>query len=103
MVSQSAAWFSITASEAIPSITGDVSLAGIGSYIALVLTDSNIIAIFFYALVAININIVLFDQLLFRPLVKWSEKFKYEYINNKTTDNPWIYRSYKKSQLVNAI
>lgn len=103
MVSQSAAWFAITASEAIPTITGDVSLPGIGSYIALGLTDSNIIAIFFYALVAIIINIVLFDQLLFRPLVKWSEKFKYESINNKTTDNPWLYRSYKKSQLVNAI
>ncbi|MDE5014875.1 metal ABC transporter permease, partial [Francisella tularensis subsp. holarctica] len=55
------------------------------------------------ALVAIIINIVLFDQLLFRPLVKWSEKFKYESINNKTTDNPCLYRSYKKSQLVNAI
>ncbi|BCL53803.1 ABC transporter permease [Francisella tularensis subsp. holarctica] len=103
MVSQSAAWFAITASEAIPTITGDVSLPGIGSYIALGLTDSNIIAIFFYALVAIIINIVLFDQLLFRPLVKWSEKFKYESINNKTTDNPWLYRSYKKFQLVNAI
>lgn len=102
MVSQSAAWFAITASEAIPTITGDVSLPGIGSYIALALTDSNIIAIF-YALAAIIINIVLFDQLLFRPLVKWSEKFKYESINNKTTDNPWLYRSYKKSQLVNAI
>ncbi|MBK2109558.1 ABC transporter permease subunit [Francisella tularensis] len=102
MVSQSAAWFAITASEAIPTITGDVSLPGIGSYIALALTDSNIIAIF-YALAAIIINIVLFDQLLFRPLVKWSEKFKYESINNKTTDNPWLYRSYKKSQFVNAI
>ncbi|MDE4986388.1 metal ABC transporter permease, partial [Francisella tularensis subsp. holarctica] len=63
----------------------------------------NIIAIFLYALVAIIINIVLFDQLLFRTLVKWSEKFKYESINNKTTDNPWLYLSYKKSQLVNPI
>ncbi|MDE4963640.1 metal ABC transporter permease, partial [Francisella tularensis subsp. holarctica] len=26
-----------------------------------------------------------------------------ESINNKTTDNPWLYRSYKKSQLVNDI
>lgn len=93
MVSQSAAWF---------AITGDVSLPGIGSYIALALTDSNITAIL-YALVAIIINIALFDQLLFRPLVKWSEKFKYESINNKTTDSPWLYRSYKKSQFVNAI
>ncbi|MDE4940684.1 metal ABC transporter permease, partial [Francisella tularensis subsp. holarctica] len=56
-VSQSAAWFAITASEAIPTITGDGSLPGIGSYIALGLTDSNIIAILFYALVAIIINI----------------------------------------------
>ncbi|AEI35075.1 ABC transporter permease subunit [Francisella salina] len=102
MVSQSAAWFAITASEAIPTITGDVSLPGIGSYIVLALTDSNITAIL-YALVAIIINIALFDQLLFRPLVKWSEKFKYESINNKTTDSPWLYRSYKKSQLVNTI
>ncbi|MDE5037825.1 metal ABC transporter permease, partial [Francisella tularensis subsp. holarctica] len=53
--------------------------------------------------VAITLNIVQFYQLHFRPLVKWSEKFKYEPIKTKTTDNRWLYRSYKKSQLVNAI
>ena len=31
IVSQSAAWFAITASEAIPIVTGDINLPGIGS------------------------------------------------------------------------
>lgn len=102
MVSQSAAWFAITASETIPTVTGDINLPGIGSYIGLALTDSNIAAIL-YALIAIIINIVLFDQLLFRPLVKWSEKFKYESINHKSSDSPWLYHSYNKSKIINYL
>ncbi|MFV9972161.1 MAG: hypothetical protein AB8V06_03670 [Francisella endosymbiont of Hyalomma asiaticum] len=31
MVSQSAAWFAITANETIPTVTGDINLPGIGS------------------------------------------------------------------------
>ncbi|AXA34221.1 ABC transporter permease subunit [Francisella adeliensis] len=99
MVSQSAAWFAITASEAIPVATNNINLPGVGSYIATALESSNIIAIL-YALLAIIINIILFDQIFFRPLIKWSEKFKYESIKTRSSSNPWLYRSYKKSRLV---
>lgn len=90
MVSQSAAWFAITASEAIPVATGDVNLPGVGSYIAVALQNSDTYAIL-YALTAIVLNIILLDQVIFRPLVKWSEKFKYESLNNRNASKPWLY------------
>ncbi len=90
MVSQSAAWFALVATEAIPVGGKDVMLPGVGSYISLALTDGNVTAIL-YALVAIVLCIVLFDQLLFRPCVKYAERFKYEQIEQKSVQSSWMY------------
>ena len=35
-----------------------------------------------YAIVAMLIVILIYDQLLFRPLVAWAEKFKAEQVRN---------------------
>ncbi|WP_407920626.1 ABC transporter permease subunit [Facilibium subflavum] len=90
MVSQSAAWFALVATEAIPVGTKTVMLPGVGAYISIALEHANITAIF-YALIAIILSIVFFDQLLFRPLVRWSKKFKYEQINVATEHHSWMY------------
>ncbi len=52
-------------------------LPGIGSYVALALEKRDIAAVG-YAIVAMLVVILLYDQLLFRPLVAWSAKFRFE-------------------------
>lgn len=84
MVSQSAAWFALVATEAIPFHGGTIYLPGVGSYIQLALQQANYTAVV-EAIIALVLNIVILDQLVFRPAVRWSEKFKFErHKNNKT-------------------
>lgn len=93
MVSQSAAWFALVASEAIPVGDRSVELPGVGSYIAEALAQQNVPAIL-YAIVALAANIVLLDQLVFRPLVRYTARFKYEDVTaSRPFGNPWFYNS----------
>ncbi|WP_299009917.1 ABC transporter permease subunit [uncultured Shewanella sp.] len=100
MVSQSAAWFAIVATEALPLGNKTIMLPGIGSYIQTALVNSDIKAICL-AIIAIIINITLFDQFLFRPLVKWSEKFKYEDITSTAPSTSWFYHLLTHSFIAN--
>lgn len=75
MMSMSGSWFFITVSEAFPIGSHDIALPGIGSYIAMAVAQANSLAIV-YALITMLVVIFLYDQILFRPLVYWSEKFK---------------------------
>lgn len=77
MMSLSASWFFVTASEAITVNNQSILLPGIGSYIGVAISKQNTHALF-YAIIAMLIIILLYDQLLFRPLIAWSEKFKAE-------------------------
>lgn len=75
MVSLSASWFFVVASEAFSIANQQISLPGIGSYISYATLTSNYHAIG-YAIFAMLLVIILYDQLIFRPLMVWSEKFK---------------------------
>lgn len=74
MISMSASWFFVVAAEAISVSHQTISLPGIGSYIAVAIKQSNLQAVV-YAILAMFIVILIYDQLLFRPLVQWAEKF----------------------------
>lgn len=74
MMSMSGGWFFIVASEAITVANQDITLPGIGSYIALAITDENWSAIA-YAILATFLVILIYDQFFFRPLVAWAQKF----------------------------
>ena len=75
MVSMSGGWFFIVASEAISVANQNITLPGIGSYIAVAILSKNTHAIG-DAIATMLILILLYDQLFFRPLISWSEKFR---------------------------
>ncbi len=75
MASMSAGWFFVVASEAITVANQQILLPGIGSYIATAIHAADLQAIS-YAIIAMLVVILIYDQLLFRPLVAWAEKFK---------------------------
>jgi NitT/TauT family transport system permease protein len=64
-------------------------LPGVGSYIAQAIDQRNLTAVGYAVLVMFAV-ILLYDQLLFRPLVAWSAKFKSEEISGDEPDRPWF-------------
>ena len=82
MMSMSGSWFFIVASEAISVNNQKILLPGIGSYISVAIQHMDKSALI-YAIITMFIVILLYDQLLFRPLVAWSEKFKADNTTNE--------------------
>ena len=77
MISMSASWFMIVTSEAININNQSILLPGIGSYIyTAILLESKVSVL--YAIIAMIIVIILYNRIIFGPLLNWSEKFKIE-------------------------
>src|SRR6185369_7327960 len=74
MMSMSGGWFFVVAAEAISVGNNTVSLPGIGTYIALAIQQRNLGAIG-WAILTMLVVILIYDQLLFRPLVVWVDRF----------------------------
>lgn len=89
MMSMSGSWVFLVASEAISVANKNITLPGIGSYIDLAIQHKDMHAIGF-VIVAVFIVIALYDQLFFRPLVAWSEKFKTEEAFDGEEASSWV-------------
>ena len=89
MMSVSAGWFFVVASEAITVSGQTILLPGVGSYIATAIAERDLGAIG-YALLAMLIVILLYDQLLFRPLLAWSRKFRGDTDTEEYDFRPWF-------------
>ncbi|MCD6038982.1 MAG: gbuB [Gammaproteobacteria bacterium] len=90
MMSMSAGWFFVVASEAISVSNQHILLPGIGSYITVAIASANMHAIF-YAIFTMFMVILIYDQFLFRPLVAWAEKFKTEQVAEDTKEaHSWV-------------
>ncbi len=77
MMSMSGGWFFVVASESISVGHTSVALPGIGSYIALAIEQRNLRAVG-WAIATMLVVILLFDQILFRPLVAWVDRLRFE-------------------------
>ncbi len=101
MMSVSGGWFFVVASEAITVSDQTVSLPGVGSYIATAIGQRNLVAVG-YAVGAMLIVILAYDQLFFRPLLSWSSKFKSETDPGLEPDRPWFLTMLQKAGLARA-
>ena len=99
MMSMSGGWFFVVASEAISVGDNTWKLPGIGSYVALALERRDIAAVL-YAIVAMLLVILAYDQLLFRPLVAWSTKFRFETTAGATATDPWMLKLIRRTRLL---
>ncbi len=99
MMSMSGGWFFVVASEAVS--VGDTTwkLPGIGSYVALALERRDITAVG-YAIVAMLVVILAYDQLLFRPLVAWSAKFRFEMTAQVEAEDPWMLKLLRRTRFL---
>ncbi|WP_298281000.1 ABC transporter permease subunit [Acidocella sp.] len=98
MLSMSGGWFFVVASEAVTVGNTTFTLPGIGSYVATALAEKNLPAIF-YAILTMFVVILLYDQLLFRPLVAWSAKFRFETTATSSGPEPWMLKVLRRTAL----
>src|ERR1700733_1343451 len=81
MVSVAGGWFFLMACEMFVLGTRDFRLPGLGSYLQTAAGTGNYTAITWGLLTMIAI-IVATDQLIWRPIIAWSDKFKFEQVES---------------------
>ena len=97
MMSMSGGWFFVVASEAISVGTIQIALPGIGSYVALAITKRDLAAVG-WAIVAMTLTILVYDQLLFRPLVAWADKFRFEQTAAQIVPKSWLLDLFRQTR-----
>src|ERR1700744_3953070 len=102
MMSMSGGWFFVVASEAITVGNTTVTLPGIGSYVALGIEKKDLPAIA-YALLAMFLVIIAYDQLLFRPVVAWADKFRFEQPSSGNAPPSWMLDLFRRTRALRAL
>jgi NitT/TauT family transport system permease protein len=102
MMSVSGGWFFVVASEAITVSGQSIMLPGIGSYIATAINERDLGAIG-YAVLVMLVVIILYDQLLFRPLLAWSQKFKGDPGADDDYVRPWFLIVMQRAQFFDLL
>src|SRR5471032_2746514 len=102
MMSMSGGWFFVTVSEAISVGKTNIALPGIGSWIAVAIAQKNLPAIF-EAIGAMLVVILIYDQLLFRPLVAWADRFRVSSEPSEDVPQSWALTVYRRSKLLDLL
>src|SRR5208337_5336249 len=99
MMSFGGGWFFVAQSEAISVMNKNIKLPGLGSYMQAAV-DAGDTRAAVYAIIAMIITIVTIDQLLWRPLVAWAEKFKLEQTEGKDNPTSWVLDLLQRSYIL---
>ncbi len=99
MMSMSGSWVFLVASEAMSVANQNITLPGIGSYIDLAIRQQNVPAMWWVTL-AVFLVIVIYDQLMFRPLVAWSEKFTAEDAADEVVPQSWVLDLFQRARFL---
>ncbi|WP_428717408.1 ABC transporter permease [Undibacterium curvum] len=102
MMSMSGGWFFLVAAEAISVAGQDIRLPGIGSYIAVAIDARDGTAIV-WAILAMMTGILVYDQLFFRPLLAWADKFRFEENPGEIPPDSWVLRWMRNSHWVRRL
>jgi NitT/TauT family transport system permease protein len=99
MMSMSGSWFFVVASEAISVGNTTVTLPGVGSYIALAIEHQDLKAVA-WAIATMLVVILIYDQILFRPLVAWADRFRFEQEAGLAAPRSWVFDVLRQSRIV---
>jgi len=102
MMSMSGSWFFVVASEAISVGNTTVTLPGVGSYIALAIQQQNLRAVG-WAIGTMLVVILIYDQVLFRPLVAWADRFRFEQEPGVVAPHSWVLDILRRSRIVDRL
>jgi NitT/TauT family transport system permease protein len=99
MISVAAAWFYLIACEMFVLKNRDFRLPGLGSYLQTAANASNTGAMI-WGLAAMIGVIVAMDQLIWRPIIAWAEKFKFEQVESAHAQHSPVLDLLRSSRLV---
>jgi NitT/TauT family transport system permease protein len=102
MMSMSGGWFFLVFSEAITVGHTTVALPGVGSYIALAIHQRSLSAIG-WAIAAMFVVILVFDQLIFRPLTASADWFRLDQEAGFTTSRSWALTMMRRSRFLGLV
>jgi len=102
MMSMSGSWFFVVASEAISVGNTTVTLPGVGSYIALAIERRDLAAVC-WAIGTMLVVILIYDQVLFRPLVAWADRFRFEQEPGVEAPESWAFDVMRRSRIIARI
>ena len=102
MMSMSGGWFFVVASEAITVGDTTVTLPGIGSWLSLAIARQDMKAVAI-GVGAMAVVIVLYDQLVFRPIVAWADKFRFEQTASAERPGSWLYDLVRRTRWLRAL
>lgn len=102
MMSMAGGWFFLTVNEAFTLGNRDYRLPGIGSYMNEAINAGKI-GPMVAAIISMVIMIVLVDQVLWRPIVVWAQRFKMEDSADADKPQSWVMNLVAKSRLYQAI
>ena len=98
MMSFGGGWFFVAASEAISVLNQSYTLPGIGSYVTTAVEAQDINALLL-ALATMAVIIILVDQLFWRPLVAWGDRFKLEHSASAEVPHSWVLDIFRSARL----
>lgn len=98
MMSFGGGWFFVAQSEAISVMNKDIKLPGLGSYMASAIEKGDHHAALL-AVAAMLFLILLSDQLIWRPLLVWADKFKMELTESRLAPTSWVYKLLRRTYL----
>ena len=102
MMSMSGSWFFVVASEAISVGNTTVTLPGVGSYIALAIEHRDLAAVC-WAIGTMLVVILIYDQVLFRPLVAWADRFRFEQEPGVPPPQSWAFDVLRRSRIIERL
>jgi len=98
MMSWAGGWFFLMAAEIFTVGSKDFRLPGLGAYLSKAASQSNYTAIAL-GIGTLILTVVILDQLIWRPLLAWADRFKVEMIENDNPPGSWFYDLIKNSFL----
>ena len=99
MMSMAGGWFFLTVCESFRLKGQDYRLPGIGSYVSVAVEKKDFGAMA-WAILAMVIMIVMLDQLLWRPVVVWAQKFRLEEGASGPAETSWFLHWLRRSRIV---
>jgi len=99
MMSVAGGWFFLMACEMFVLGNRDLRLPGLGSYLQTAASAGNTRAILWGLVVLVTV-IVLTDQLVWRPIIAWAEKFKFEQVEATEIPRSPVLELLRRSKLL---
>ena len=99
MLSMAGGWFFLMINEAFRLGDRDFRLPGIGSYMSVAVDQGRTDAML-YAIGAMTLMIVAVDQVLWRPVVVWAQKFRVEESGTQEKLTSWFLNLLRRSRLI---